>query len=156
VVSVASGPKPHSRAVITSPPPHRRLTDVADRRRRFGAAVLPLALDVTDPEQVRHVVRQAHVHFGRLDVVLNNAGYTVVGRVEEASEADVRLCSKRTSSARFGSFRLYCPSSGNRVAGTQWVFPAGWGLWRCRSSISIAPRNGRSIEEPVKNAVVSI
>ena len=52
--------------------------------------VLPMALDVTDADQVRHVVRQAHAHFGKLDVVLNNAGYSLVGTVEEASEADVR------------------------------------------------------------------
>jgi NAD(P)-dependent dehydrogenase (short-subunit alcohol dehydrogenase family) len=29
-------------------------------------------------------------HFGKLDVILNNAGYTLVDTVEEASEADVR------------------------------------------------------------------
>ena len=45
---------------------------------------------MTDPEQVRQAVTQAHAHFGRLDIVLNNAGYSLVGTVEEASEADVR------------------------------------------------------------------
>jgi NAD(P)-dependent dehydrogenase (short-subunit alcohol dehydrogenase family) len=68
----------------------RKLEDIADLKERYGDAVLPMALDVTDAEQVQHVVRQAHAHFGRLDVVLNNAGYTLVGMVEEASEADVR------------------------------------------------------------------
>jgi NAD(P)-dependent dehydrogenase (short-subunit alcohol dehydrogenase family) len=68
----------------------RKLADVADLKERFGDAVLPLALDVTDADQVRDAVRQAHAHFGRLDVVLNNAGYSLVGTVEEASEADVR------------------------------------------------------------------
>jgi NAD(P)-dependent dehydrogenase (short-subunit alcohol dehydrogenase family) len=68
----------------------RNSADVADLKKRFGDAVLPLALDVTDAEQVRHAVQQAHAHFGRLDVVLNNAGYSLVGTVEEASEADVR------------------------------------------------------------------
>ncbi len=68
----------------------RRSADVADLTERFGDAVLPLALDVTDPEQVGQAVQQAHAHFGRLDVVLNNAGYSLVGMIEEASEADVR------------------------------------------------------------------
>ncbi len=68
----------------------RKVEDVADLTERFGDAVLPLALDVTDAEQVRQAVPQAHAHFGRLDVVVNNAGYSLVGTVEEASEADVR------------------------------------------------------------------
>ncbi|MBV8400260.1 MAG: SDR family NAD(P)-dependent oxidoreductase [Acetobacteraceae bacterium] len=68
----------------------RTLADVADLRERFGDAVLPMALDVTDSGQVQQAVGQAHAHFGKLDVVLNNAGYTLVGTVEEASEAEVR------------------------------------------------------------------
>ena len=51
---------------------------------------MPLALDVTDADQARQAVAQAHARFGRLDVVVNNAGYSLVGTVEEASEADVR------------------------------------------------------------------
>ena len=65
------------------------MADVANLTERFGDAVLPLELDVTDTEQAQHAVAQAHAHFGRLDVVLNNAGYSLVGTVEEASEADV-------------------------------------------------------------------
>ena len=68
----------------------RTLADVADLKERFGEAVLPLELDVTEADQVRQAVQQAHAHFGRLDVILNNAGYTLVGTVEEANEADVR------------------------------------------------------------------
>ena len=68
----------------------RTLESVADLSERFGDAVLPLALDVTDAEQVRQVVEQAHAHFGGLDVVVNNAGYSLVGTIEEASESDVR------------------------------------------------------------------
>ncbi|MBA2936998.1 SDR family NAD(P)-dependent oxidoreductase [Paenibacillus sp. CGMCC 1.16610] len=63
---------------------------IVDLKERFGDAVLPLALDVTDSRQVEHVVQQAHAHFGRLDVVLNNAGYTLVGTTEEADESAVR------------------------------------------------------------------
>lgn len=68
----------------------RGIAGVADLADRYGDAVLPLALDVTDATQVREVVAKAHAHFGKLDIVINNAGYALLGAVEETSEADVR------------------------------------------------------------------
>ncbi len=68
----------------------RDAASVADLAERFGDAALPLSLDVTKPAEIRQAVEQAHARFGRLDVVLNNAGYTLVGTVEEASEDEVR------------------------------------------------------------------
>lgn len=68
----------------------RTLASIADLKEKYGAKVLTLALDVTDPNQVKTVVAQAHAHFGRLDIVLNNAGYSLVGTIEEASADDVR------------------------------------------------------------------
>jgi len=55
-----------------------------------GDAVLPLALDVTDRDAAFAAVARAHEHFGRLDVVVNNAGYGQFGMVEELSEAESR------------------------------------------------------------------
>ena len=52
--------------------------------------MLTLELDVTKPEQVKMAVAQAHAHFGRLDIVLNNAGYSLVGTIEEARADDIR------------------------------------------------------------------
>ncbi len=68
----------------------RQLASLAGLTEKYGLNVLALELDVTSPEQVKAVVAQAHAHFGRLDVVLNNAGYSLVGTIEEASLADVR------------------------------------------------------------------
>jgi NAD(P)-dependent dehydrogenase (short-subunit alcohol dehydrogenase family) len=58
--------------------------------KEFGDRVLPLRLDVTDRDAAFATVRQAHEHFGRLDVIVNNAGYGQFGMVEELSEADLR------------------------------------------------------------------
>jgi len=68
----------------------RQLASLADLTATYGANVLTLALDVTNPEQVKNAVAQAHAHFGQLDVVLNNAGYSLVGTIEEASLDDIR------------------------------------------------------------------
>lgn len=51
---------------------------------------LPLALDVTDAAQRRAAVEQAEAHFGRVDVLVNNAGYGLRAAVEEASEQEVQ------------------------------------------------------------------
>src|SRR3954469_18741933 len=55
-----------------------------------GDAVLPIALDVTDRAAVFEAVRRAHEQLGRLDVVVNNAGYGQFGMVEELSEQEAR------------------------------------------------------------------
>ena len=68
----------------------RKLADVADLAERFGDAVLPLALDVTDSAHVQQVVPQAYAHFGRLDVLVNNAGVSLFAATEEASDEQIR------------------------------------------------------------------
>jgi NAD(P)-dependent dehydrogenase (short-subunit alcohol dehydrogenase family) len=56
----------------------------------YGDALLPIALDVTDRDAVFDAVRRAHEQFGRLDIVVNNAGYGQFGMVEELSEQEAR------------------------------------------------------------------
>ncbi|MEV6825886.1 SDR family NAD(P)-dependent oxidoreductase [Amycolatopsis sp. NPDC051102] len=56
----------------------------------YGDAVLPLKLDVTDKGAVFETVKRAAGHFGRLDVVVNNAGYAQIGAVEELTEGQLR------------------------------------------------------------------
>lgn len=52
--------------------------------------VLAINLDVTDREQVAEAVGAALHHFGRLDVLVNNAGFGYFGSIEESEEAEVR------------------------------------------------------------------
>jgi len=68
----------------------RNLSGIADLQEKYGENVLTLALDVTNYDQVEQAVKQAHEHFGRLDIVFNNAGYSLVGTVEEATIDQVK------------------------------------------------------------------
>lgn len=52
--------------------------------------VLPLTVDVTDREAAFSAVAEAVAHFGRLDIVVNNAGMLSMGMVEEFTEAEAR------------------------------------------------------------------
>ena len=57
---------------------------------RFGDRILALKLDVTDRAAVFDAVETAHRRFGRLDVVVNNAGYGQFGLIEEITEDEAR------------------------------------------------------------------
>lgn len=66
--------------------------DASGITRRFGEqpGLLAASLDVTDEAQGIAVAKAAIEHFGRIDVLVNNAGFGVLGAVEEASADEVR------------------------------------------------------------------
>lgn len=68
----------------------RDTSTLDDLAEKYGDALLPIALDVTDRAADFAAVQRAHDHFGRLDVVVNNAGYGQFGFIEELSEAEAR------------------------------------------------------------------
>jgi NAD(P)-dependent dehydrogenase (short-subunit alcohol dehydrogenase family) len=68
----------------------RNVDSLKDMVERSPEAILALPLDVTDRAAVFATVQQGFDHFGRLDVVVNNAGYGQFGMIEELSEAEVR------------------------------------------------------------------
>ncbi|MBD2892691.1 3-phenylpropionate-dihydrodiol/cinnamic acid-dihydrodiol dehydrogenase [Actinomadura sp. RB99] len=68
----------------------RNTGGLADLVAAHGEAVLPLQMDVTDKAAVFEGVRRAKEHFGRLDVIVNNAGYAQIGAVEELTERELR------------------------------------------------------------------
>jgi NADP-dependent 3-hydroxy acid dehydrogenase YdfG len=66
----------------------RNLDKVKDFEARYPQMAKALALDVTDAGQVDSAVTQAFAQFGRVDVLVNNAGYGGAGAIEEVSEAE--------------------------------------------------------------------
>jgi NAD(P)-dependent dehydrogenase (short-subunit alcohol dehydrogenase family) len=63
---------------------------VADALPQGGAAMLAAGLDVTDQKQAAEAVAAGAERFGRIDVLVNNAGYGLFGAVEEISDAEAR------------------------------------------------------------------
>jgi NAD(P)-dependent dehydrogenase (short-subunit alcohol dehydrogenase family) len=68
----------------------RQPDSLADLVDRYGSRILPVALDVTDPSAAAAAVAAGTEAFGRLDVVVNNAGYANLAAVEDITLADFR------------------------------------------------------------------
>jgi NADP-dependent 3-hydroxy acid dehydrogenase YdfG len=68
----------------------RDTAKIQDLATGHGNSVLPLKLDVTNPAEVIDGVRAAEAAFGRIDVLVNNAGYGYLGSIEESDENEIR------------------------------------------------------------------
>ena len=73
------------KVVATARKPEGKLANLGYH---YADRALILPLDVTKPEQVTSAVDQAIAKFGRVDVLVNNAGYGTAGAVEEVTEAE--------------------------------------------------------------------
>ncbi len=80
--------------------------------------VLALRLDVTRPEQIDAAVAQALARFGTVDVLVNNAGVSVVGAVEETSDAELRTTFEPMFFGAVALTRALLPHMRERKSGT--------------------------------------
>lgn len=82
----------------------------------YGDGILVLPLDVTDRDAVFEAVSQAHKHFGRLDIIVSNAGYGYMGSLEELEPEQTKA------------------SFDTNVFGTLWVIQAALPILRAQGS----------------------
>lgn len=68
----------------------RRLSELDGLKATYGERLWTATLDLTDAEAIRRVVDRAFAELSRVDVLINNAGYSLVGTVEECPEAMIR------------------------------------------------------------------
>ena len=68
----------------------RNIDRIAKLKEKYGDQVLVLEVDVTNASQVQNAMSKANEYFGRLDIVFNNAGYSLVGTIEESSTDEVK------------------------------------------------------------------
>jgi NAD(P)-dependent dehydrogenase (short-subunit alcohol dehydrogenase family) len=103
------------RVVLTS----RRPQELADWAEPYGDRVLVVALDVTDPAQVRRAVSAAEDRFGGIDVLVNNAGRGWYGSIEGMDEAALRAMFELNFFAVLSVTRAVLP--GMRARGDGWI-----------------------------------
>ncbi len=68
----------------------RNPKDIQDIVLKFADASIAVTLDVTNPEDIQSSVQQSMEKFGRIDVLVNNAGIGYFGAIEESEEDEVR------------------------------------------------------------------
>ena len=102
------------RIVATSRDP-RTLDDLVARA---PDRVLALRLDVTRPAEIASAVAAARAHFGAIDVLINNAGFSIIGAVEETHEEALRLTMETLFFGAVATTRALLPHMRERRSGT--------------------------------------
>ena len=96
----------------------RNPSTIADLVARAPDRVLALRLDVTKNAEIESSVAAAIERFGSIDVLVNNAGFSIVGALEETSEADLRLTMETMFFGAVATTRAVLPQLRKQKSGT--------------------------------------
>lgn len=107
-------------------------------------SVFPAALDVTNEPQVREAVGAALKYFGRIDVLVNNAGHGLLGAVEESSAEEVERVYRTNVFGLLNVTRAVLPSMREHRAGHivnissvgGYASAPGWGVY-CSTKFAV-------------------
>ena len=102
------------RVVVTA----RNADKVQDLVNINAENALAINLDVTDKAQVAHAVARAEEHFGKIDVLVNNAGFGYFGAIEESDETEVRAMFEANFWGLAEMTRAVLPKMRERKSGT--------------------------------------
>lgn len=119
---------------------------------------LPLEVNLADNEDVKTAISKSIQHFGRLDVIVNNAGYGLIGTLEELSDKEARANFDINVFGTLNVIRNAMPylreqRSGHilnisSVGGYSGNFP-GWGIY-CATKFAVAGLT-ESLAEEIKD-----
>lgn len=96
----------------------RDITKVQDLVAINSENAFAVGLDVTKPDQVADSVAKAEAHFGRIDVLVNNAGFGYFGAIEESDDAEVRSMFEANFWGLADMTRAVLPAMRERRSGT--------------------------------------
>jgi NAD(P)-dependent dehydrogenase (short-subunit alcohol dehydrogenase family) len=117
---------------------------IADRFPDAGERLLAVAVDVTDEAQIAAAVEAGLSAFGRIDVVVNNAGRGLLGAVEEASDAAARAVYDANVFGSLNVIRAVLPTLRSQRSGHiinlssigGFASAAGWGIY-CSTKFAV-------------------
>lgn len=102
------------RVVVTA----RNAEKVEDLVEINSENALAINLDVTDKAQIAHTITKAEAHFGKIDVLVNNAGFGYFGAIEESDDVEVRAMFEANFWGLAEMTRAVLPKMRTRKSGT--------------------------------------
>jgi len=120
----------------------RDLSKVADLEKHNPKAARTFSLDVTKPEEISSVAQKAIATFGRIDVLVNNAGYGLCGAIEEAAEDEFEPMFQTNIYGLIRTTRAFLPYFRQRGSG------------HILNLSSIAGLSGAAVRQRAKHATI--